>query len=210
GLTADLNYKIDKNLSVFALIGLDKIERDNAHDYEVTEETKKYSLKVGANYKPSSILKTRIAYKYTKIDDPFIYFKAGCADFYQRGNVNDTNDDPPYSYYNVPLGRYRLDALYGPMVYDRRKAGMSIEPTGEHNIDLSVNYMPSEKIYIDFSGKIKSSKNDDLATYDWKRNIYSANANLNYTLNQDLMVYAGYNYLREKYDSIICASYYDG
>lgn len=211
GLSADVNYKVNKQLSLFALLGFDKIERDNAHEYEVTEETKKYTLKLGANYKPSSTLKTKLAYKFTKIDDPFIYFKAGCAEFYQRGTgVNDINDDPPHSYYNVPLGRYKLDALYGPMVYDRRKAGMSIEPTGEHNIDLTLNYMPSEKMFIDLSGKYKDSKNSDLATYDWKRKIYSANANLNYTINQDLMVYAGYNYLSEKYDSILCASYYDG
>lgn len=205
GLSADVNYKVNKQLSLFAMLGFDKIERDNAHEYEVTEDTKKYTLKLGANYKPSSTLKTKLAYKYTKIDDPFIYFKAGCAEEFKR---LDSSNNPVY--YDVTNNKYSLDALYGPMVYDRRKAGMSIEPTGEHNIDLTLNYLPSEKMFIDLSGKYKDAKNSDLATYDWKRKIYSANANLNYSVNQDLMLYVGYNYLREKYDSILCASYYDG
>lgn len=210
GLNFDLNYRLSNYLNLFALLGYDKIERDNAHDYEVTEDTKKYTLKLGANYKPSSTLKTKLAYEYTKTDDPFIYFKAGCAETFSRGDVNDTDGNLPHSYYNVPVGMYRWDALYGPVVYDRRKAGMSIEPTGEHQFDLTINYLPTERLGIDLNGKYKDAKNNDLATYDWKRKIYSANANLNYSVNQDLMLYAGYNYLREKYDSILCASYYDG
>ncbi len=210
GINFDLNYRLSKELNLFALLGVDKIKRDYAHEYEVTEETEKYSLKIGANYKPSSTLRSKLTYKYTKIDDPFIFFKAGCAESYSRGDANDTDGLEPHIYYNVPVGMYRWDALYGPVVYNRRKAGMSIEPTGEHQIDLTINYLPTEKLGVDLSAKIKDAKNDDLATYDWKRKIYNANANLNYAVNQDFGLYIAYNYLREKYDSILCASYYDG
>ncbi len=214
GLGLDVDYKVSDALTLLGGLYMDKIERDNAHDFEITEETTKYTLKLGAKYKVAKNLKTRLSYRYINIDDPFIYFKAGCAEFYQRpgdlSSYDDTNGTEPHAYYNVPVGMYRWDALYGPVVYDRRKASMSIEPTGEHQIALDINYLPSDRLSVDLSGKYKTAKNDDLKTYEWKRNILNTGINLGYMLNDKISLYAGYNYLGEKYDSIICASYYDG
>lgn len=201
----DLNFRL--NPVVFFLFDADitKVSRDNAHEYEVTEDTTKFSTKLQANVKPSSTLRSKIYYKYTKIDNPFTFFKAGCAEEFTR---LDSSNNPKY--YGPGGGMYMWDALYGPYVYDTRKAGMSIEPTAKHEIYADINKNVNTQLNINLFGKLENSKNDDLKTYEWEKKIYKAGVNLSYLTTDKISFFGGYNFLGEKYDSILCASYYDG
>lgn len=201
----DLNFRL--NSVVFFLFDADitKVSRDNAHEYEVTEDTTKFSTRLQANVKPSSTLRSKIYYKYTKIDNPFTFFKAGCAEEFTK---LDYSNNPKY--YGPGGGMYMWDALYGPYVYDTRKAGMSIEPTAKHEIYADINKNVNTQLNINLFGKLENSKNDDLKTYEWEKKIYKAGVNLSYLTTDKISFFGGYNFLGEKYDSILCASYYDG
>lgn len=204
-LALDLNYRLNPMLTLLFYGDMTKISRDNANEFEVTEDTTKYSAKLQANIKPSSNLKSKIYYKYTKIDDPFTYFKAGCAEDFTR---LDSSSNPKY--YGPGGGMYMWDALYGPIVYDTRKAGMSIEPTSKHEIYADINKNLTSKLSTNLFGKLEYNKNDDLKTYEWQKKVYKAGINFSYLAKEKLNFFGGYNFLGEKYDSIICASYYDG
>lgn len=204
-LSLDLNYRLNPTITFLFNGDMTKISRDNAEEYEVTEETTKYTAKLQTNIRPSSSLKSKIYYKYTNVDKPFTFFKAGCATDFTR---LDSSNNPKY--YGPAAGMYMLDALYGQNVYDTRKAGMSIEPAAKHELyaDISKNFTPG--LTANIFGKIENSKNDDLKTYEWQKKLYKAGVNLSYLAKEKLTFFGGYNFLGEKYDSIICASYYDG
>lgn len=204
-LGINLNYRMSSLLSFLLEGDVTKISRDNAHEYEVTEDTTKYASKIQANIKPSSTLTSKIYYKFTKISNPFTYFKAGCAEDFTR---LDGSGNPKY--YGPAAGLYMWDALYNNIVYDTRKAGMSIEPVTKHEIYADINKNINAKTTVNFFGKIEDSKNDDLKTYEWQKKVYKTGVTFNYLANQKLNFYGGYNFLGEKYESIICASYYDG
>jgi hypothetical protein len=102
------------------------------------------------------------------------------------------------------------DALYGPIVYDTRKAGMSIEPTAKHEIYADINKNINTQFNVNLFGKFENSKNNHLKTYEWEKKAYKAGVNLSYLTTDKINFFGGYNFLGEKYDSILCASYYDG
>lgn len=204
-LAVDFNYRLNPVVTLLFYGDMTKISRDNAEEYEVTEDTTKYTAKIQANIKPSSSLRSKIYYKYTKIDNPFTFFKAGCTEDFTR---LDSSSNPKY--YGPAGGMYMWDALYGPIVYDTRKAGMSIEPTAKHEIYADINKNYNSKLTANIFGKLEDSKNDDLKTYEWQKKAYKAGVNLSYLVKEKLNFYGGYNFLGEKYESILCASYYDG
>jgi len=201
----DFNYRLNPVISFIFDADLTNISRDNANEYEVTKDTTKYSAKLQANVKPSATMRSKIYYKYTKIDNPFTFFKAGCAEDFTR---LDSSNNPKY--YGPAGGMYMWDALYGPIVYDTRKAGMSIEPTAKHEIYADINKNINTQFNVNLFGKFENSKNDDLKTYEWEKKAYKAGVNLSYLTTDKINFFGGYNFLGEKYDSILCASYYDG
>jgi hypothetical protein len=138
-----IDYRLNPVISFIFDADLTNISRDNANEYEVTKDTTKYSAKLEANVKPSATMRSKIYYKYTKIDNPFTFFKAGCAkDFTSM-----------------------------------------IAATILNTMGLLVECICG---------------------------AYKAGVNLSYLTTDKINFFGGYNFLGEKYDSILYASYYDG
>ncbi len=192
---ADLAWRYSRALKFRFAYELEYIDRNNAEEHHVTEDTTKHQFKLSSTWKPRHGLKVKAHYNFLYVNDPYAYKHAVCP----------KNADSGVDY--IALGE---KSWYSYIVYGRRQGDTSNQPEYEHDLGLKIDYIINAKANLNLYGSYIYSENDNTDFYDWEKDYFAGGINLTLMPSTKIGINVGYNYLYEEYTSLMCSSIYHG
>ena len=194
-LSAEIIKRMNKSLTVNALVGYDIVNRENYPIVDNGTKTKKLYLQGKLNYRKSLSLRSSLKVRFEKITDPFMS---------ARGLFESS-------------GEHVLDPLTGPSTFvfyfqreDLRYQNITTLPTQLLSFDWNMNYKPSSTVSITMGLKGKLDKNDDLDSLDVKHSSFVPSMSLAVAPNSKFSMQTGYSYNFDKSKLPVTIALFDG
>ena len=192
---ADLTWRYSKSWKFRFAYELEYIDRNNAEEHHVTEDTTEHQFKLAATWKPRHGLKVKAHYNFLYVNDPYAYKHAVCP------KPADSGVD------YTALGE---KSWYSYIVYGRRQGDTSNQPEYEHDLGLKIDYIVNAKANLNLYFNYLYAENDNTDFYDWERDSFTAGINLTFIPLQKIGINVGYNYYYDEYTSLMCSAVYHG
>ena len=194
-LSAEVIKRMNKRMTVNALVGYDIVNRENYPIVGDGTNTKNLYLQGKLNYRKSLSLRSSLKVRFEKITDPFV---SG------RGLFESS-------------GEYVLDPLTGTSAFvfyfqreDLRYQHITTLPTQVFSFDWNMNYNPSATMSITMGLKGKLDKNSDLDSLDVKHSSLIPSLSLGLTPNSKFSMQTGYSYNFDKSKLPVAIALFDG
>ncbi|OAQ20822.1 Cytochrome c family protein MtrB [Thermosulfurimonas dismutans] len=205
--SADLSWRYSRELAFRFGYELEYIDRKNAEEHHVTDETTEHLFKLGATWKPMAGLKVKADYNFLYVDDPYAFKHAACPEEAIGTSVGGTDYTPVNSNPDNPWNY----SWYSYTVYGRRHADTTNQPEMAHDLGVKVDYILSANLNTNFYLKYRYAENeDDTDGYNWEQNTFMGGVNVTYTPMEKFGVNVGYNFFWDEYTSMLCAAVYHG
>lgn len=204
----DLRYNFSKYY-VRAGYEYKYIDRDNSEwkDYDNDalrddkflddETTKIHTLKVTLGGHPLNQLNFRLAYKYIYQQDPFENHNGIGLDVHMRELYSD----------HIPLNGYGGVPYFLIFRNWNRTKDATNVPTDTHDLKLTADWSPFEKLTVSLNGEYKYQKNDDS---DWKGETYVGGINFMFYPIEKVVFNAGAQYEYDTYETRMCVDLFGG
>lgn len=193
-----LTWRLSKKLKLKFGYNIEYEDRESAHFYHVTEDTTTHKFSIGSKWKPIRKVKVDADYRYTYVDNPYVFHHALCPDF-----------DAAVAAGYIP-GTYSPTSYYSEYVYGMRTASASNKPGQVHEVKLKTNWNATTKLNTNLYLKYKYAVNSDVDINDWSQNMVNSGFGFTYNLTNKTGINAGYNFFYDKYDATFCSAYYHG
>jgi hypothetical protein len=198
-LGVDVTWRILHGLKVKGEYNYVREERDNYDIHHVPETTQEHIFKIGGDYHLGHNLKFALDYKMELVDDAYALHHASCA---PNGSYG--------TYGGLPGSLYDMDRAYAPKIYEPRTATRSNQPNFVNEVKFKTYWHALSMLDTSLHVKYKYAQNDDLDGRDYTQNLLMAGFNVILTPLKGFVVSAGYNYMRDSYESQYCIALYDG
>ena len=217
-VSLDLNWRYSRTLKFRFGYRLDYVDRDNADEYHVTDDTTEHTFKLGATWRALPNLRIKADYRFVYVDDPELHKGAAAPPpaydpdpahpnpdlvdlsrgIYDRSNPKAT---PPL---------WTESSMYEYLVYSRRSKDFSAQPEYVHDIKLKGDWMINRYADLALNVRYRYEENTETDGYDWEENFFMAGLNLNLTPWEKLGINAGYEFFYDEYTAMMCSSLYHG
>lgn len=187
----DLAWKPLKRTTLKAGYGWEQINRDH---FEV-ERTTTNSLTLSGRGTIRKRLQWRTRFDHDWTQDPFMYEKAAIPLVLQ----------PFASPGSLPFTGLQYYEMYGT-----RQADLTAYPTRAGRFDQSLSWTPSPRFSMSAHYRWRGASNDDLNFSTWKRAGHAPGAELWIAPAERWTITAGYNYQRERLETMLTTLAFNG
>lgn len=194
-LSGEVIRKINPQMTLSVLGGLDVANRDNYPVYDDGISTKKIYGQAKMRYRKGNGYTSSLKYRFETISDPFVSSK-GLFEAEGRGELEPLISGFPFIFY------FQREEL--------RYQAITSEPTQVHKIDWTSTWSPNEKVNVNMGFNFKYDKNGDLDSLDVKNTMMNPNLYINMMPNNKWYVTAGYNYNYSKSRGPVTVALFDG
>ncbi|MBU0983532.1 MAG: TonB-dependent receptor, partial [candidate division Zixibacteria bacterium] len=193
--TAELIHRLNKSMTLSALIGFENLKRDDYPDEDYASKT--FIGQAKLRYRKGSKFSGWAKYRFEKTSDPFVSARGL---FEARGRevmVVDTSWTLPFHAFY-----HQREAL--------RYQPITTAPTDYHEIEGKATFRPSPTVGVDMGLKVVMDKNGDLDSLDVKHSKFTPSVGLNLTPNPQWAVSAGYQMMLAKSRGPVTIALFDG
>lgn len=186
--------RISKKIKMNLGYNIEHEDRKNAKGLHLVDDTTTHEFSIGNKYKPTRKLRMNVDYKYTYVQNPYVFHHALCPD-------QPEDYDP---------GTYSPESWYSKYVYGSRTASSTNRPGQIHEAKLKTFWSPSNKISTNAYVRYKYAINDDADLNDWKQHSVNSGIGGMYAISSKAEISFGYNFFYDKYAATFCSAYYHG
>ena len=193
-----VNWRMSKKIKLNFGYNIEYENRENAIHLHLVEDTTTHKFSIGSAFQPTRSVKIKTDYKYTYVQDPYLFKHALCPSF---SNAEDEGYSP---------GTYADTSWYSKYVYGMRTASSTNRAGQIHEMKIKSYWSPTSNLSTNLYARYKYAVNDDADINDWNQNMFNGGIGAMYAINSKSEINFGYNFFYDKYDATFCAAYYHG
>ncbi len=192
--SGDFIYRPSLRYRIALSAGYQSDKRDDYPSYNQEYNTQTIFAEANFHYKPSSRFSSRLKLHIEKINNPFMAV-GGLLEKRMNGVASPLPDNSLVYYFQ------RDDYRYG----DITKL-----PALSQLADISIRYIPSNKLSLVAGVKVSFDKNNDMGTIDFERTALEPNLSATLALNPKWSFYASATQMYEKLNGPLAVALMDG
>ncbi len=180
-------YQPDRKYRLSVSAGYEGTERNDYPSHDAKEKTTKLQATIGGKYRPSSRFWGRFEYTFENTQNPVPY-----NPLFERSGENE-----PVTFYYFE----REDLRYGDVTN---------QPTNEHQVDLSLNMLPNQKVNLSAGLKASLQTNSDNTNLDFQRTSIQPQVSATLSPDPRWQLFASAGYQWDKSNGLATVAMMDG
>lgn len=188
-------WRLSKKIKLNFGYNIEYEDRKNAIHLHLVEDTTTHKFSIGSNFRPTKSVRVKAGYKYTYVQNPYVFKHALCP------CAEDTDYAP---------GTYADTSWYSKYVYGMRTASSTNRPGQIHEMKIKSYWSLTNNLSTNAYARYKYAVNDDADINDWNQNMFNGGIGGIYAINSKSEVSFGYSFFYDRYAATFCSAYYHG